>query len=677
MFQLPVKHLIIQERDNIKSLVNMNLKHVLTGVALCTTGLLFAQNQEDVLLTIEGNNITVSEFMAIYNKNNVEIQSADKKSVGEYLDLYLNFKLKVHDAEVQGYDTNSSFQNELNGYVDQLAAPYLVDNQFTEGLIKEAYDRSKEEVRASHIMIKISENPTPDDTLKAWNKAWDVYKKANLGVGFTELAEKYSEDPSVEQNKGDLGYFSAFRMVYPFETAAYSTPVGSVATPIRTTYGYHIIKVTDKRPARGEIKAAHIMIISNEKSSPDEAKKAKKKIAEIYEELKAGAAFSKLANTYSDDRGSAQKGGDLGWFGAGKMVPDFEEHAFALAENGDFSEPFLTQFGWHIILREDKRNMGTYEEEYEELSKKVKHDRRSLGSQHSLVTKLKVAYGVKIKEKSKLDFYKVVDSSYFANSWSTDKAAGLDAAMITINDKTYGKKKVVYTQKDFAEYLVLNMRGNSKKKAIPMLVNQEFNSFVDDKIIEYEKSILSLKHNEYKALLTEYHDGILLFEIMEQEVWKKAMRDTTGLDSFFLANEAKYMWEERLNTVLYICKTEQVANEVQALLLSNTADSIILTRMNKDSELPVTIRSGKFEKGKETLLQGVEWKKGISTHPTDHSFVVVKVISVLPSEPKKINEVKGLVTSAYQDELDKQWVEKLRTIYSYKIHQEVLDEITK
>ena len=654
----------------------MKLNQILTGIAIVATSISFAQNASDVLLTIEGNNITTSEFMAIYNKNNVEIQSADKKSIEEYLDLYLNFKLKVHEAEVQGYDTIPSFINELDGYVDQLASPYLVDNQFTEDLIKEAYDRSKIEVRASHIMVKIPENPTPEDTLIAWVKINDIYKKTLVDSNFTDLAIKYSDDPSAKQNNGDLGYFSAFRMVYPFESAAFNTPVGGIAKPIRTSYGYHIIKVIDSRPARGEIKAAHIMIISNDKSTPEEIEKASLKITEIYGELKAGEAFAKLANTYSDDRGSAQKGGDLGWFGAGRMVPEFEQAAFSLEENGDFSEPFLSQFGWHIVLREDKRNLGSYEEEYDELAKKVKGDRRSLGSEHALVQKLMSDYNVKVKTKTKAAFYDVLDSTYFTNAWDKEKASALTATMLTINDKTYGKEKVVITQADFTEYLVNKMR-NQKVISIPMLIDKEFEGFVDYKMIEYETSVLGLKHSDYKALVTEYHDGILLFEIMEKEVWKKAMADSTGLDAFYQTHQSEYMWKERLDAKLYICSNKEIASQVNEMVLANQPDSTIQSEINRDSQLAVTIRSGKYEDGKEDYLSSVKWVKGISTIEVEDNVIVVNVLDKLAPEPKKLKDVKGLVTSSYQDELDRLWVIALREKYSYTINQESLSSIVK
>ena len=383
-----------------------------------------------------------------------------------------------------------------------------------------------------------------------------------------------------------------------------------------------------------------------------------------------------MANTYSDDRGSAQNGGDLGWFGAGRMVPSFEKEAFSLTENGQYSEPFLTQFGWHIVMLEDRRNLGSYEEEYKTLTKKVKGDRRSLGSEHALVMKLMDEYNVKVKIKSKTAFYSVLDSTYFTNGWEMSKADGLNAPLITINDKTYGKKKKVITQKDFTEFLFNKMR-NQKVVSIPLFVDEEFNQFIDYSIIEYEKSILSLKYPEYKALVTEYHDGILLFEIMEQEVWKKAMNDSTGLVEFYESTKENYMWEERLHAKIYICNSKENADLVMKMVANAKPDSVIEGKLNASSELGVTIRAGKFEKGKESFLKNVEWKKGVTVQEIDKSFVVVNILEVIPTEAKEMTEVKGLVTSSYQDKLDQDWIEELRSKYTYTIDSGVLNQEIK
>lgn len=632
-----------------------------------------AQNN-DVLITIENEQITAGEFLAIYNKNNVEIESAQKKTMSEYLELFINFKLKVHEAQRQGLDTSSTFQNELGGYVTQLGQPYLLDNQFTEDLIKEAYDRLQFEVNASHILVKLPENPSPADTLEAYNKAMTLYEQAKSDSDFQTIAIKNSDDPSVKQNGGDLGYFSAFRMVYPFESAAFNTPVGEVSKPVRTAFGYHILYVKDKRAARGEIKAAHIMIVSNDKSTPEEVIRAEKKINEIYEKLESGAVFREMAISYSDDRGSAQKGGDLGWFGAGRMVKPFEDAAFAIPENGSYSKPFKTQFGWHIILREDLRTIGSFEEEKEALAKKVKQDKRSQGSEHALALKLMKSYKVKTYKKNVQGFTAFIDSTYFQAAWNDSLALTQKAPIMVWNDKKYGQGKITYTQSDFAKYLKNKMRRRTAVN-MELFLDQEYKSFLDAKIIAFESSILDQKYPDYKALVTEYHDGILLFEIMEREVWKKAMEDSAGLAAYYDAHKSEYMWNDRIKAKIYTCGSEDSFNKTLEMLATNETDSAILANMNVNSELAVSLTGGKYQKEDMQVLETVAWEKGTQKVTTDGKFVIVIVSEVIPAEPKELKEIRGVVTSAYQDELDTKWIESLRQNFTFTVNQEVFDAI--
>lgn len=654
----------------------MKLKTIFAFLIFLPLTTLFGQKSSNVLLTIENKQITSEEFLAIYNKNNSVGDQVPKQSLREYLDLYTNFKLKVYEAEVQGLDTTPQFVKEYNGYISQLSEPYLVDNQFTEDLIAEAYERSKWEIHAKHIMVSIPENPSPKDTLNAWIKINEIYSQAQTDTNFSNLAVRFSEDPSVVQNGGDLGFFSAFRMVYPFETAAYTTPVGKVSKPVRTSFGYHIIYVMEKRPARGEIKASHIMVISNDKSTEEEKVNAERKINELYARVKAGEDFASLAKTYSDDRGSAKNGGDLGWFGAGRMVPEFEKYAFALENDGDFTEPFLTQFGWHIVLREGKKDLGSYEEEYENLKRKVEQDRRSQGSQKALVDKLIKEYKVKINRKGLIPFYTLVDSSYFEKQWNDSSARMLKQPLISINDKQYGKSKVVYTQGDFAEYLAVRM-NKRKPMSIEMMVNQYFDGYVESQIIDYEKTVLQVKYPDYKALLTEYHDGILLFEIMDKEVWKKAISDTTGLEEFFHMNQEKYMWNDRYDAIKYTCADYNVATEVEKLVKEGKSDTAITQLLNTESQLTVQVLRGKFDREEHPEFGPVPMETGVFSVPDGNQFCVIQVIEVLPAQPKKLDEVRGLATSAYQDQLDKEWLESLHKKYTVTVNETVLESISQ
>ena len=297
----------------------------------------FAQNTN--VLTIENEEIKLQEFLSIYNKNRAVGENIDEKSIQEYMELFINFKLKVKEAKSMGLDTVSSFINELNGYKKQLAAPYLIDKKVDDNLLTEAYLRLKEEIKASHILISLPKDPLPKDTLKSYNKALSIRKKFYDGDKFSKLAQQYSSDPSVKDNNGNLGYFTALYMVYPFENGAYNTSKGEVSMPIRTQFGYHLIYVTDRRPAQGQVKVAHIMTKASENYDSTSTYKAKEKIFEIYNKLENGEDFNSLTKNYSEDDNTAQKSGELPWFGTGMMYLPFENAAFAIKEKGSYSKP--------------------------------------------------------------------------------------------------------------------------------------------------------------------------------------------------------------------------------------------------------------------------------------------------------------------------------------------------
>jgi peptidyl-prolyl cis-trans isomerase SurA len=633
-----------------------------------------AQDNE-VLLTIDNQQVTSKEFMTVYQKNNVDIQTAEKKSIEEYLELYINFKLKVIEAESLGLDTVQSFRKELDGYVNQLTEPYLVDRDYEEALIREAYDRLQEEVNVSHIMIRVRNGATPEDTLKAWNTINNLYDSAIVAPSFEELALETSEDPSVKDNNGNLGYFTAFRMVYPFENAAYQTNPGNISRPFRTTFGYHIVKVYDVRPARGELRTAYIMLISNDQSTEAEKKEAERKIQEIYSELKQGANFTEMARVYSEDRGSSRKGGELPWFSTGRMVPEFEEAAFSIEKDGDISEPVKTQFGWHIIKRLEYRKMGSYEEEYKSLKSKVEKDKRSRGSRESLIRKLKIEYKVKTYPKAKEPFVALVDTSFFKGSWDESRAEGLNSRIMTLTDKTYSGEKKTYTQKDFAQYI----KSKSRKSPIRdsrQTVNELFDQFVGEMIIEHEKSVLKLKYDDFRLLANEYHDGILLFEIMEQKVWKKALKDTAGLEKYYNTHKNEHMWGQRVDATLYYCENDSLSNIVMDNLEKGRADTAILSRTNKTSALAVSLKKGRFEKDEIEELSKIGWQENsIQKINSNNRSVVIRIREILDPQPKELDEVRGIMASGYQDELDKMWIEELRAKYPVEVNQEALDRL--
>ncbi|PLX04824.1 MAG: hypothetical protein C0594_08800 [Marinilabiliales bacterium] len=633
-------------------------------------------SQEKILMKIEGNPVTLAEFERIYKKNNTNNTAIDKKSLEEYLELFINFKLKVLEAENQKLDTAEAFIKELAGYRKQLARPYLTDKETEEKLIDEAYNRMQYDVHASHILISVPQDVKPEDTLKYYNKALEARKRIERGAKFDMVAKEVSDDPSAKTNGGDLGYFTAFKMVYDFETVAYNTKPGEVSMPFRTSFGYHIIKVHDKRPARGKVKVAHIMIAVPAGSPESEFQKAKKKIDEVYAKLQEGKEdFAKLASEYSDDKASARRGGELAMFGTGQMVPEFEDAAFKLSGENPISKPVRTAYGWHIIKFLDSKPIGSKEELYDEIKSRISRDARAGKSKDAIVEKLKKEYNFQHDPKSLNAFYDVVDESIFQGAWDVNKAKDLTGVLFTIGD-------MEVSQQEFAEYLArFQKRGKvlPLKEHIPMM----FNKLVETKVLEYEEGRLEKKYPEFRYLMQEYHDGILLFELTDKMVWSKAVKDSAGLEKFYNEHKNKYMWGERLDASVYTCPegkhvdaARKIAKKRQKKQYDVNKYMELLQKEIADTNFIIKIEDGKFAKGSNKVIDKIDWVEGFSDNVDiagDVAFVDVR--KVVPPEPKKLSEARGLITADYQTYLETKWVEELRDKYKVEVYKDVLSEI--
>ncbi|WP_192823341.1 peptidylprolyl isomerase [Rufibacter sp. LB8] len=521
------------------------------------------QTTEPVLLTIGAETIPAAEFAYVYEKNNGNADSAySAASITEYLDLYTNFKLKVAEAKARGLDTTQSFVKELSGYKEQLAQPYLTEKSVTDQLVREAYERLKKEVNAAHILITVDQEADPKDTLAAFQKITDLRQQALSGTPFETLAKQHSQDPSARENNGSLGYFTALQMVYPFENAAFTTPAGQISQPVRTRFGYHLVKVNEVRPAQGEIKVAHIMVRAQQGLPKADSLVAKKKIDELYKRVQRKEDWNMLASQFSEDAASADQGGELPLFGTGRMIPSFEEAAFALDKPGAISPPVQTAYGWHIIKLLERKELPSYEEMETSLRNRIAKDSRSELNKTAFIRRIKTENQFKEVPAIKAATLQLADSSLITGTWKFNVPAEPknlpSATLFTIKDQPY-------TVGAFATFIETNQRPRQNASATHAM-NLLYDRFVETSLLNYERDHLEEKHKDYKMLVNEYHDGILLFQLMEEKVWAKAVEDTVGLKAFFEQNRDKYMWGTRAKATILSAANPTVLAQAQEQL---------------------------------------------------------------------------------------------------------------
>ena len=604
-----------------------------------------AQNKKKkVLLTINGKPVYTSEFLRVYNKNRNIISEENKKSIDEYLNLFIDYKLKLQEAHDLKLDTVPSYIHEFNKYKKQLMEPYLKDRKVTDKLVKEAYDRMKEEINASHILITLPPNATPKDTLKAYNTLIEARNKILNGESFEAVAKKYSKDPSVKQNGGKLGYFTAFSMIYPFETVAYNTKKGEISMPFRTKFGYHIVKINDRIPSRGEIRVAHIMI-REKKGQPDYAKN---QINDIYNKFKQGESFEKLAKQYSDDKMSAVKGGELKRFSYGRMFPSFADVAFSLKNKGDVSKPFKTKFGWHIVKLIEKYPLKPFDELKDFIVKKVERGDRSIVVGRSMANKLKKKYHVKINH--------TVLEKYLNNPKNNTSDADI---LLSVKEKNYS---------------VGDLKNYLKKK-----VGKSYKDFIDAMVLKYYKNHLANENTDFANTLQEYKEGLLIFDLLQKKIWTKAEKDTVGLQQFYNNHIENYKWKKRVKAKIASCTKKEKCNVVKNLLKANTPIQKIKDIVNDGATINVLFTSGTYEINSRRLPKNLKIKKGVSNVITEgkNDFKVVKIEEILPETIKKLNETRGKVISDYQDYLEKKWIKDLHKKYSVKRNKKQIKKLKK
>ena len=583
----------------------------------------YGQEKGPVLMTVNNIPVYKTEFEQIYWKNKKE-NVATKEDLDEYMELFTKFKLKVTEAEDLGMDTLASFIKELDGYKVQLEKPYLVDKNVNEKLITEAYDRINTEIRASHILIKMDGSASPEDTLKAYNRINNIREKILRGdLTFAEAAKRMSEDESAKQNQGDLGYFTAFRMVYSFESAAFNTPVGEISQPFRSRFGYHIVKTVDSRAGRGSVKVSHLMLSIKKDMSDLDKENLKKKIYELYEKLGEGESFVKLAKEFSEDRQSKLKMGQEAWLKPGEAFLEFDSVAFSLKNNGDYSTPFLTKVGWHIIKKSDYKPVGDLESMRHELKNKIQRDVRAQISKGKFIVKLKEEYAFNEVTKNKKELYKVIDNSVLKGKWNPESTSKLEGELFSFADRTY-------SQQDFASYIASTQKP-SKNKDIVKFIDNKYSKYVANMLMAYERTQLSKKYPDFRDLLKEYRDGILLFGITDEKVWSKGVEDTVGLKEYYELHKNEYMWPDRVDAKIFASSNKKTINTAYKLVKKGKIghDSIV-NYLNKESQLNIKFENGRFVENEKEVIKDFSWATGLNKPKLidelegKYSFVIIE-----------------------------------------------------
>ncbi len=634
------------------------------------------QKKPKVLLTIDETEVYTDEFTRIYEKNR-GMNTDDEKSVKEYLDLFINFKLKVIEAQNLDYDKDESFIRELNGYKVELAKPYLSNPIKTEDLVEEAYERYKYYINASHILFRMDRNYTPEDTLALYTKAMEYRTRLLNGEDFSTLAKEINIDRRGKGNDGNLGWFTYKKMVYPFETGAYNTPVGEISMPVRSEYGYHLIKVHEKIENPGSVKVAHIMVGLPREPSDSLIQEKKKIIDKYYQMIQEGSNFEEMAVKYSEHESSKPNGGIIeNYLDMNNAPVNFIQASIALENKGDISSPVLTRYGWHIIKLLEKKPFESFEELKPWLEKSITGDsRRKRASEHAVVIDIKNKYGFKENSDNLHLLIEVIDSSIYEGTWDASVAKDLNNFLFSIGKRSY-------TVKEFAEYVEL-LEAPNKNSSIEYFIFRLLNIYEDKKIKEYAVEVLKEENKEFALIVKEYHDGILLFNLTNDKVWNKAIEDSAGLAAFYEENKGKYTWEERVQTGIYTYRDSLMTDNILPVAgdrNKNSYDQNQIREMVCDSanRKCLAFEIKKYEPGDNADIDSLDWETGTFTilkRGNRHELYYIE--DIIPAGPKAFDEAKGLYTADYQNYLEQGWVKELREKYTVNVDEKVLNKLIK
>ena len=635
---------------------------LLISSLLLGAAILAIAKEDPVLMTINGKDIKLSEFEYLYHKNNQ--QQVEKETLEQYVDRFVLYKQKVADAEAAGIDTTRLFINEFEGYKKDLATPYLTqDTTYHWQMVCEAYDRYKKEIDIDHFMMPLG--TTDAETQTMLNRMDSIRTCILNGENWSILADKYSSDPSKQRNHGHYGYISACMFPYEFEDVVYSTPVGEVSKPFKTQFGVHMIRVKQVRD-RDDVHAAHILKLFPKDATEEQKNVCKAQIDSIYQLLLAGANFEELAKAESQD-GSARRGGDLGWFGRGRMVQPFEDISFNLAD-GAISEPFASQFGYHIVKKLAHGYMSLNEMR-DNIEMAISRDGRAALIQERRMSDLKTKYNYQVNPQ--LDAY--LTKALTANGKYDSTFVAQAIKDCTLPLFTYGNKQSMPVSALLealnAKTQILDVQAAKDyimSKVTPIAMNA---------LNDYDSHQLVETNPEYRNLLNEYRDGMLLFEISNRRVWKAASKDTVGLEQYFAENRGKYLWDEpHFKGIILSAKSDSVMDLVKAdiakLRGADTLTDVLFNKYGNDIRMERMV----VKKGENNLADYLAFHVGDKPERKGYPEFMILEGGVI-SQPEEMSDVRGAVTSDYQDVLEQRWKEELAKKYPVKINKKVLKKV--
>jgi peptidyl-prolyl cis-trans isomerase SurA len=611
------------------------------------------------LMTIGGETISVKEFLRVYNKNIDLVQDESQKNIDYYLNLYTNYKLKLKEARTLGFDQKESYKKEFESYKNQLSKAYTSDKEVTETLVKEAYNRTAKEVKAQHILVRIQPG---QDTLAAYEKI-QALRPRMVKEDFKSLRTALHDGKSIFVE--DLGYFSAFKMVYDFENAAFNTPLGQTSKPFMTQFGYHVVKVLNKRPSKGKVQVAHIMIANTQN---DSTLVPENRIKEIYRSIQERDSFESLAKQFSDDKSSAAKGGVMNPFKSGDIRSEiFVNTAFGLKDIGAISEPIQTQFGWHILKLVSKTPVEPYEKIKVDLEQKVKRDARSKIIRKKMLEKLKQQY--KISQPSLESVAALIEINDADDTWMVEAS---------IEPQVFLKiESQEFLYKDFLDLLNKNKRSFNVSTGKSKFISKQYALFLENNLFQYKKNNLINENEDYANVLKEYEEGLLLFDIMENKIWKGAQLDSIGLKSYYNENTSKFKSNSKITATIARSNKKKKLKAVKKLWSQGLSTEAISQKLNKRDQALI-FSSGDFEIDNPLIPKNKVFNKGISEiFRLDDNYVLLNISNIETPQILSFEDAKGAVISNYQNVLESEWLETLRNKYPIVINEEILNDLKK